>query len=59
VFNLTGHPALSVPAGFTREGLPVGLQLVARWHAEADFFAAARILEDKLRWFERVPPEAA
>ena len=59
VFNLTGHPALSVPAGFTREGLPVGLQLVARWHAEADLFAAARILEKKLRWFERVPPEAA
>jgi aspartyl-tRNA(Asn)/glutamyl-tRNA(Gln) amidotransferase subunit A len=59
VFNLTGHPALSVPAGFTREGLPVGLQLVARWHAEADLFAAARVLEDKLRWFERVPPEAS
>ena len=59
VFNLTGHPALSIPVGFTREGLPVGLQLVARWHAEADLFAAARILEDKLRWFERVPPEAA
>jgi aspartyl-tRNA(Asn)/glutamyl-tRNA(Gln) amidotransferase subunit A len=59
VFNLTGHPALSVPAGFTRAGLPVGLQLVARWHAEADLFAAARILEKKLRWFERVPPEAA
>ncbi len=48
VFNLTGHPALSIPAGFTRAGLPVGLQLVARWHAEADLFAAARIVEDKL-----------
>ena len=59
VFNLTGHPALSVPAGFTREGLPVGLQLVARWHAEADLFAAARALEKARPWAKRVPPEAA
>jgi aspartyl-tRNA(Asn)/glutamyl-tRNA(Gln) amidotransferase subunit A len=59
VFNLTGHPALSMPAGFTREGLPVGLQLVARWHAEADLFAAARILEKARPWAKRVPREAA
>jgi aspartyl-tRNA(Asn)/glutamyl-tRNA(Gln) amidotransferase subunit A len=56
VFNLTGHPALSVPAGFTRAGLPVGLQLVARWHAEADLFAAARIVETGRPWAPRVPP---
>jgi aspartyl-tRNA(Asn)/glutamyl-tRNA(Gln) amidotransferase subunit A len=59
VFNLTGHPALSVPAGFTREGLPVGLQLVARWLAEADLFRAARILEAARPWAQRVPPHAA
>ena len=59
VFNLTGHPALSVPAGFTREGLPVGLQLVARWHAEADLFAVAGILEKARPWATRVPKEAA
>ena len=33
-FNLTGHPALSMPCGLTREGLPVGLQLVARWNED-------------------------
>lgn len=34
-FNLSGHPALSVPAGFTRAGVPVGLHLVARPGADA------------------------
>ncbi|MCF7547298.1 hypothetical protein L3X23_01270 [Pseudonocardia sp. WMMC193] len=33
-FNLTGHPAASIPAGFTRDGTPVGLQLIARPHAD-------------------------
>jgi aspartyl-tRNA(Asn)/glutamyl-tRNA(Gln) amidotransferase subunit A len=33
--NLTGHPALSVPCGFTTDGLPIGLQLVGRYFDEA------------------------
>ena len=55
LFNLTGHPALSIPAGFTRAGLPVGLQLVGRWHAEEELFAAARVLESARPWAARVP----
>ena len=36
LFNLTGHPAISIPCGLTREGLPCGLQLVgARSHTDA------------------------
>ncbi|MCA0423281.1 MAG: amidase [Proteobacteria bacterium] len=33
-FNLTGHPALSMPCGFAANGLPIGLQLVGRWHED-------------------------
>jgi aspartyl-tRNA(Asn)/glutamyl-tRNA(Gln) amidotransferase subunit A len=57
LFNLTGHPALSVPAGFTTAGLPVGLQLVARWHAEAALLRVAAELERLRPWAQRVPAE--
>ena len=38
-FNLTGHPAVSVPAGFTDDGAPVGLQIVARPYADRGLLA--------------------
>lgn len=41
-FNLSGHPAISIPAGFDSGGLPVGLQAVARHGREVDLVAAAR-----------------
>lgn len=56
VFNLTGHPALSIPAGFTAGGLPVGIQVVGRWHAERDLFAVASALERARPWAHRLPP---
>jgi len=40
-FNLTGQPAASLPVGLTRDGLPVGLQIVASSHDEASIFALA------------------
>ncbi|WP_284574236.1 amidase [Streptomyces sp. 2P-4] len=40
-FNISGHPAISLPAGFTPAGEPVGLHLVARPHREADLLAVA------------------
>ncbi|MFJ6695515.1 amidase family protein [Streptomyces sp. NPDC091272] len=40
-FNVSGHPALSIPAGFTRDGLPVGLQLVSDLGTEALLARAA------------------
>jgi amidase len=40
--TVTSHPAMSVPAGFTPDGLPVGLQLVGRARNEGDLLALAR-----------------
>ncbi|WP_327180163.1 amidase family protein [Streptomyces sp. NBC_01335] len=47
-FNLSGHPAASVPAGFTGDGCPVGLQWVADRGADAWLLAAVRAAEDAL-----------
>lgn len=56
-FNLTGQPAASIPVGFTAEGLPVGLQLVAKSHDETTIFTAAAALEEALPWAVTRPPE--
>ncbi|WP_330242310.1 amidase family protein [Streptomyces sp. NBC_00525] len=47
-FNLSGHPAASVPAGFTADGCPVGLQLVADRGRDAELLGAARAVERAL-----------
>jgi aspartyl-tRNA(Asn)/glutamyl-tRNA(Gln) amidotransferase subunit A len=44
-FNLSGHPAATVPCGLTSAGLPVGLQLVGRWHEDALVLRAAAAFE--------------
>ena len=54
-FNLTGQPAASVPAGWTDEGLPVGLQIVGRRHADGTVLAACAAFEAAHPWSERRP----
>lgn len=56
-FNLTGLPALSLPCGFTSEGLPVGLQIVGRPWAEAKILRAAYAYEQATEWHLRKPAE--
>lgn len=55
-FNLTGQPAASIPAGFTKSKLPVGLQMVARTHQEVDIFRAAAAYEQVRPWAHERPP---
>lgn len=45
VLTLTGCPVVSVPCGLTRDGLPVGLQLVGRPHGDAELLGFARLAE--------------
>ena len=54
-FNLTGFPAISVPCGFTAEGLPVGLQLASRPWEEATLLRAAFAYEQATEWHTKRP----
>lgn len=54
-FNMTGHPACSIPCGFTRSGLPVGLQIIARRHQDAALLRASAAFESARPWASRRP----
>jgi amidase len=54
--TLTGLPAISVPCGFTRSGLPVGLQLVGRRRQDAAVLTAAAAFEAAAPWAHHLPP---
>ena len=58
IFNLIGLPAISVPCGFTKEGLPVGLQIVGRWWAERELLQVAHVYEQATPW-HRVHPSGS
>ena len=53
-FNLTGQPAISIPAGFTAAGLPVGLQIIGHRFADALVLAVAAAFERIRPWSDRV-----
>jgi aspartyl-tRNA(Asn)/glutamyl-tRNA(Gln) amidotransferase subunit A len=55
-FNMTGQPACSVPAGFTAEKLPVGLQIVGRRFDDVTVLRAAHAFERAQPWAHLTPP---
>jgi len=55
-FNLTGQPAATLPCGFDKNGLPVGLQIVGRWRDDSTVLRAAAAFESAMPWADFRPP---
>jgi aspartyl-tRNA(Asn)/glutamyl-tRNA(Gln) amidotransferase subunit A len=55
-FNVTGQPAIAIPAGFTKDGLPLSLQLIGHPFQEAMVYRIAQAYERATGWTERHPP---
>ncbi|MBL8376404.1 MAG: amidase [Burkholderiales bacterium] len=53
--TITGHPAISVPAGFTADGLPVGIQIVGRRNADFSVLQLAYAFEQATQMWKRRP----
>jgi Asp-tRNA(Asn)/Glu-tRNA(Gln) amidotransferase A subunit family amidase len=55
-WNGLGLPAISVPCGFTQDGLPIGLQIIGAAGDETRVLALAHAYEQATDWHERRPP---
>jgi len=55
-FNLTGQPASSVPCGFSKDGLPIGLQIVGRRYDDMTVMRASAAFEKARPWIQHRPP---
>ncbi|OFV83022.1 MAG: hypothetical protein A2W26_11320 [Acidobacteria bacterium RBG_16_64_8] len=57
IYNLLGTPAIVIPAGFSREGTPIGLQIAGRWFEEPLVLQVAHAYEQATGWHRRHPPD--
>jgi aspartyl-tRNA(Asn)/glutamyl-tRNA(Gln) amidotransferase subunit A len=58
-FNVTGTPAISVPAGFTAAGMPTAIQIVGRWFDDAMVYRVAQAYCEATRFCDRHPKVTA
>lgn len=54
-FNLTGHPALTIPSGWAQDGLPTGFQIIGPRHGDIDILRLGALLEQARPWADRRP----
>ncbi|MBO0877007.1 MAG: amidase [Pseudonocardia sp.] len=54
-WNALGNPAMSVPMGFTTDGLPLGMQIIGRPFEEAAVLAAGHAYQQRTNWHQQVP----
>jgi amidase len=54
--NVTGQPAISLPLGESKSGLPIGVQFMARFGEENTLIRLASSLEKEIPWHNRIPP---
>lgn len=57
LFNTTGQPAISLPLGWSADGLPIGMQFAGRFADEATLLQLAAQLEEARPWIQRRPTE--
>jgi aspartyl-tRNA(Asn)/glutamyl-tRNA(Gln) amidotransferase subunit A len=55
-FNIFGLPAISVPCGLSRDGLPIGLMIAGPHFSESKIFALAQAYEQETKWYLKRPP---
>ncbi|HPJ45898.1 MAG TPA: amidase [Tenuifilaceae bacterium] len=53
--NLTGHPALSVPNGFSDEGLPTSFTFISNWYNEQDLVVLGKTYQDETKLYRKIP----
>jgi aspartyl-tRNA(Asn)/glutamyl-tRNA(Gln) amidotransferase subunit A len=54
-FNVTGNPAMSIPIGFSRSGLPLSMQIAGKYFDEATVFQVGQAYENATEWHLRWP----
>ena len=53
--NLTGHPAASIPCGWSKEGLPIGMQIIGKMFQDLTVLQVSKAFEEVAPWQDKKP----